>query len=231
MWKGSQFPTVLSGLLGEVASWEAAWGGVQPAVFPKVPAPQQGCWPPTNILCFLQSKITSANPLAGGMFTQIRHPWLCPSLATLHHNTVSCLAQKKKCGSSQKAMRWQRKNSGISDVTNWISNAQPLNLRTETSVRYMHPTPNLPGILLLPAHLALVISSYIVPAPHPWLYVMPGTACGWDRTQPWGAPTTHGGSRHLGWQRLVSCLCKSDWKEWGFFCFVLFCFEDCKFVS
>lgn len=104
------------------------WGsplGLKPsemelAVFPGLPAPQQGCCTPQNILNFLWCETTSANLPVGGMFIQIRHPQLCLSLVAFHCNTALCLAQKRKSGSSQKPMLWWRKISGISNMTNFI---------------------------------------------------------------------------------------------------------------
>lgn len=86
-------------------------GGTANSSVPWSTSPQPGCQPPPDILSF----------------PQMRHPQLCLSRAALHRNAARCLAQKKKSGSGQKAMLWQRKTGGISDTTNFISYAQPLN--------------------------------------------------------------------------------------------------------
>lgn len=84
----------------------------------QLPAPQQDCRFPTNILNFLQSKMLSANLPVGGMFTQMRHLRLCLSSGVIYHDTIPCLAQRKKSGCTQKATLWQRKTSVISETTN-----------------------------------------------------------------------------------------------------------------
>lgn len=134
--KGSQFPTVLSGPLSGGVLWEAARQGAAPWSYQlhnKAAIPPQ----------------TSSNFYTAKQHQQTCHweecllRWhvqLCLSSGVLHHNTVPWLAQRKKSGSSQKAILWQRKSSVIRDMTNFICSA--LELHIETSLWYMRPTPN-----------------------------------------------------------------------------------------
>lgn len=171
-------------------------GKQQNPAFPGVPAHSQAASPPQTSSTFYRAK--RHQPAAAAMFTQMRHPQLCLSRAALHHNAAPCLAQKKKeewKWPESHALAEENQWDKLYDKFHFICSA--LELRIETSLRYMNATPNFPSVSLLPEHPAIVVFPYIVPVLHPWLHLMPGTACGPDRGQPWGAPTTHGGSRHL----------------------------------
>lgn len=108
----------------------------------ELPAPQQDCHFLTNILNFLQSKVMPANLPVGGRFTQRRYLQLCLSSGVIHHNTILCLAQRKKSGSSQKAIFWQKKKQCDKRYYKCHLICSFLALHIETSLQYLHPTPH-----------------------------------------------------------------------------------------
>lgn len=105
-----RWATLPGGSLGGAAS-SAPWGTSPTARLPSPHKHPQLSSERNDI-----SKSTGARDV----FSQRRHPQLCLSSAVLHHNAAPCLAQKRKSGSSQTAVLWQRKTGGISDATNFI---------------------------------------------------------------------------------------------------------------